>query len=465
MMRLLPNGAIDTSFGVNGKLTITITDDFGTPMLSGVPNDIAIQQDGKIIVGGQATFAATPEEPGDGFGGPPPQTSTIQMFAMARLGRNGQLDVTFAGDGTKAFNARVDDSIQGVALLPPDATGKQKILVAGGDSAPSPPPPPGVCYCTGDFAIARLEADGSLDSDEFASEASNPFKGIRLIDFTPPGDVPHADLAKDIVLQQVSGDPNNPKIVVGGQTTWVLPSQDLLRDFAMARLCSNGDVDTGGCGGAGFGDNDPPDGKRTFHVGYADQANTVAIHNVNGQQKIVIAGRSFYQDPPPVSPNFMLVARHEPDAAEDDVAVEQRVSAYLDTTGDGDQAWEIQISGCKVYVGGTHTSLTLGAGAGILGLIDDPCIAGVSGPPAGPRAAGFQPVLPDGDAPPISTASAMTGAEVEDTSYSPTVESTDGQQIEASNPAVPPAFRVHGQARIAPLNPDLTSVLDAIRPN
>jgi hypothetical protein len=65
--------------------------------------------------------------------------------------------------------------------------------------------------------------------------------------------------------------------------------------------------------------------------------------------------------------------------------------------------------------------------------------------------------LPVGD-PPI-----VTAAEVEEASYALTVEPTDGQQIETSNPAVPPAFRALGQIRNVPLNPDLVSVLDAGR--
>jgi uncharacterized delta-60 repeat protein len=405
-MLLHPNGRPDNSFGVGGKLTITIKDALGVPMFSGIPHDVAIQADGKILIGGEATFNILVEPPGDGLG--EPELQQQQMFAMARLAQvNGQwqLDSTFDGDGTKAFVARGHaESIEALALLPPDGMGLQKILAVGGDSAPPP------ASFSADVAVIRLEPDGSLDTDEFASEPTNQYKGIRLIDFTPPGDVPHSDLARDVVLQQVTGDPSSIKIVVFGSTAWEPPSGDKFRDFIIARICSNGDPDTGlqppqGCGGAGFGNNTPPNGKRNIHIEYNDRGNAAAIQNVAGEERIIVAGTTFIQDPGPpplVSPNFMVGRGVGANAAEPDEELDPIESEYPDTHGHGDFAWDIEVIGCIIYVGGTHTATNSGAGTGVLGLFDTDCLAGLADGPRQSAARGFTTLFTrDGGTPTI----------------------------------------------------------------
>ena len=74
------NGMLDTSFGVNGKVTTVIGD-------SEFPEDIVIQSDGKIIVVGSAYLGSTPSGPGP-----------YNAFAV-RYNANGSLDTSFATNG------------------------------------------------------------------------------------------------------------------------------------------------------------------------------------------------------------------------------------------------------------------------------------------------------------------------------------------------------------------------------
>ncbi len=68
-------------------------------------------------------------------------------FALARYNPNGSLDTTFSGDGRQTTDFGGSDRANGVALK---STGR--IIVAGGGGA------------SGDFAIARYNPTGSLDT-------------------------------------------------------------------------------------------------------------------------------------------------------------------------------------------------------------------------------------------------------------------------------------------------------------
>jgi uncharacterized delta-60 repeat protein len=102
MARYKPNGALDSTFGGDGK----VTTDFTTG--EDGANGVAIQADGKIVAGGSAD----------------------DRFALARYRHNGTLDSTFGGHGkvTTEFTAGADFAA-GVAL---QADGK--IVAAGGAS-------------------------------------------------------------------------------------------------------------------------------------------------------------------------------------------------------------------------------------------------------------------------------------------------------------------------------------------
>jgi uncharacterized delta-60 repeat protein len=106
VMRLLTNGAPDGSFGVNGLATVAFTssNDFGRA--------VALQADGKVLVSGQSSNLSNAD------------------FALARFDANGTLDMSFDGDGkfTVDFFGS-GDSAENVAV---QADGR---IVLGGSAA------------------------------------------------------------------------------------------------------------------------------------------------------------------------------------------------------------------------------------------------------------------------------------------------------------------------------------------
>jgi uncharacterized delta-60 repeat protein len=80
--RLLPNGALDTSFGANSGMTVV---SFGGVMADG--RKMAIQSDGKIVLVG-------------GIGNNPNLNFSISDTGVIRLTANGLPDPTFGGTGT-----------------------------------------------------------------------------------------------------------------------------------------------------------------------------------------------------------------------------------------------------------------------------------------------------------------------------------------------------------------------------
>lgn len=118
VVRYLPDGELDPSFGGNGIVRTNFTpgDD--------VAWDMAIQADGKIVAVG-----------GAGFG--------QEGFFLARYRRNGELDAAF-GDGGKVVTRYRGANARAVVLQPDG-----RIVVAG--------------YNTFGLAVARYRTDGRLD--------------------------------------------------------------------------------------------------------------------------------------------------------------------------------------------------------------------------------------------------------------------------------------------------------------
>jgi uncharacterized delta-60 repeat protein len=112
------NGSLDTSFDGDGK----VITDFSTGA-SDIGRDVAIQADGKIVVAG----------------------GSLSDFALARYNPDGSLDTTFDGDGKVTTDFGGTGDAHAVALQ-----SDGRIVAAGGGP--------------GDFALARYNADGSLDT-------------------------------------------------------------------------------------------------------------------------------------------------------------------------------------------------------------------------------------------------------------------------------------------------------------
>lgn len=234
VVRLNTDGTLDTSFSGDGKAVVAF--DYG-----GGGDDratsVAIQSDGKIVLGGYCQKATL----GD------------NDYALARLNADGSLDTSFTGDGRKFigfnFGGEADDRGAAIAIQPDGS-----ILIAGYAQAG-----PGG---DDDFAVARVTPNGSLDYS-FSSD------GKKTIAFNLGGT--GTDRASSIALQA------DGSIVIGGSATSLTNDGD----FAVARLKKNGSMDKS------FSN----DGRKTisFNLGgnNEDQAMGVVVQN---DGKIVLAG-------------------------------------------------------------------------------------------------------------------------------------------------------------------------------
>ena len=109
--RCFTGGALDPSFAGDGKRTTTLDGNLRGSAL-------AIQSDGKIVIGGEAT---------------PTLDEYPTNMAIARYTTHGTLDATFADDGIRVANFRLDDWVSDIAL---QSNGK---IVVVGASQGAPP--------------------------------------------------------------------------------------------------------------------------------------------------------------------------------------------------------------------------------------------------------------------------------------------------------------------------------------
>jgi uncharacterized delta-60 repeat protein len=172
--RYNPDGSLDSTFSGDGKQTTDFSDfDFGYGQA------VAVQPNGKIV----------------GFG----SVGSPGSFAFVRYNADGSLDGSFSGDGKQTADFGGHE-ISGDLVLQPDG----KIVAVGEDDP-------------GDFALARLNSDGSLDNS-FSDD------GKQTTDFGA------IDGASGVALQ------SDGKIVAAGYTTDLTDG-----DVALARYGAPGD--------------------------------------------------------------------------------------------------------------------------------------------------------------------------------------------------------------------------------
>jgi uncharacterized delta-60 repeat protein len=129
LARFSPDGSLDISFDLDGKVVTDIT------VMSEGARSVAIQPDGMIVVGGFGW---------DGISG--------DQFILARYTTAGELDPSFGGRGWVTGNlSTLGDQILALVLQK-----DSKILVAGVSQDPNDE--------DFDFALARYNPDGSLDT-------------------------------------------------------------------------------------------------------------------------------------------------------------------------------------------------------------------------------------------------------------------------------------------------------------
>jgi len=164
LLRYNPDGSLDDTFGSAGKADI----DFGA--------DLAIQHDGKIVVGGSVLDEVNQH------------SDSPYDFALARYNPDGSLDTSF-GEGGEVVTAGF--SVSHVRALELQNDGK--IVLAGMFEDDED-------YT--DFALARYSPDGSLD-DSFSGDG-------KMITGLTGGD----DIASDVAVQP------DGKIVVAGHADY-----------------------------------------------------------------------------------------------------------------------------------------------------------------------------------------------------------------------------------------------------
>ena len=195
--RVLANGTPDTQFSGDGKATIAF--DLGP---SGARNDFAVrcslQGDGKILAAGQA------------------QTDTASArMAVARLNTDGSRDTAFNGSGTATvdFGPSYTQSLAfSVKSLPDDST----LLIGQATGASSIK-----------WAFAKLDADGQLDTS---------FGNGGIVLFDPGIPTYQAVEALDAAVL-----PDDSFVVVGGLA--LLPGATNV-DYGIYKFNANGSLDT-----------------------------------------------------------------------------------------------------------------------------------------------------------------------------------------------------------------------------
>lgn len=136
IVRFLPDGQLDTTFGPGGKVTTVISSGGNAPAVDYEFKAVALQIDGKILVGGKGTPAAS-----------------FSDFAVFRYTPSGSLDTTFDGDGKALFSIEAGNDIINDILV--QSNGK---IVAVGESSTSVN-----SQNITNFAVARFNSIGAPD--------------------------------------------------------------------------------------------------------------------------------------------------------------------------------------------------------------------------------------------------------------------------------------------------------------
>ena len=230
LARYNSDGSLDTSFGNGGKVTTAFFGD------SDDASDVALQDDGKIVVAG-STFN---------------NVDSSWDVALARYNPDGSLDTSF-GNGGKVVTdySGGDDEARAVAIQQDG-----KIVAAGVNRQPPPGENEPSNY---DFALARYNTDGSLDTS---------FDGDGKV--TTDFDSGLADYANAVAVQQDGK-------IVAARYTW--NDTTGMSDQALARYNSDGSFDTKFNRGSG---------KVSTALGHGASIEDLAIQQ---DGKIVSAGR------------------------------------------------------------------------------------------------------------------------------------------------------------------------------
>lgn len=279
--RFNPNGSPDSSFNGTGMATT------GFGNFSGIARSIALQGD-KIVVAGY--------------------TYPLGDFALARYNTDGTADSSFGQNGTVTTDLLGwDDLAQSIVVY------NNKLIVAGYAYNPT--------NFRNDFAIARYNSDGSLDSTFNG-------KGWVTTDFYTSDFSGSDDIAASLVIQ-------DGKILVAGSTSGPLY---YTTNFAIARYNENGRLDSSfGLNGWVEADFD----------GSNDYGLSIALQG----SKIVVSGTSMSQSS---FEDGIAIARFNADGRLDSSF--NKIGRVTINLGAVDDGRSVVIQGDKIIVGGTVTN-------------------------------------------------------------------------------------------------------------
>lgn len=259
------SGIFDTAFGKDGRVRQRFPDYNGVRERS-----LAIQKDGKILVGGYAIYLGIED----------------QKLVVSRYRTNGTLDTTFGGTGTifaqGIAGENGENDMAGIIVQ-----ADRKIVIGATAAGTSP----GVF-----MAALRFNSDGTPDS-------SFGKKGRALVSFKP------AAAQTTSIVQQPDG-----KFILTG---YVLTSLSQTSDIALCRVTSDGRIDSA------FGVN----GTQTTHFTSFEYA---ACATLQKDGKIVIGGSYFDSKK---EKTFALLVRYHGSANAQTVAVAAAAKEGIVRTG------------------------------------------------------------------------------------------------------------------------------------
>ncbi len=273
--------SLDTSFGTGGIVTTLIG-------FSAEANSVVMQSDGKIVVAG---YSSNVDD---------------NVFAVARYNEDGSLDESFGTGGDDGIDGVVktnicEDCSNSIAtsVVIQNVDGEQKIIVVGKTTRMG---------FGEDFVIVRYDADGSLDTTFSASE--NP--GIDILEIGSDNDV-----ATSVVIQNAA---EGQKIIVVGHSIGL----DSGVDFVIVRYDEDGLFEN-------FALTD---------LGSDEEAASVAIQNVNEEQKIIVAGTTVNGE---FGNDFVVIRFTEDLLLDTSFGEGGRVKTHITTSEDGDVATSVAI--------------------------------------------------------------------------------------------------------------------------
>ncbi|MEG4147060.1 DUF4347 domain-containing protein [Microcoleus sp. Pol12B5] len=222
---VLAAGDLDLSFGTGGSVTTSFSG------IWDVPSDVAVQSDGKIVVGGTA--------------------DVVGDFALSRYNNDGSLDATFGTGGKVTKDFGLGSSGGSGLAIQPDG----KIVMVGGANQ--------------DFGVARYNGNGSLDTTfgtggTVTTDFGDDFDSARAALIQPDGKIVAVGNSKVASVVRYNSDGtldstfgNGGKVTANVESTIsvadaVLQADGKIlvageapsNDFGVIRYNSNGTLDT-----------------------------------------------------------------------------------------------------------------------------------------------------------------------------------------------------------------------------